>query len=139
MRQILIVSVCLWLLSGCGGGGTSIAHVTLTAPNGLNFNVIDIDFSYEDLLLVDDTHLYAIHVHPGYEYQVTLYSVSGDSDLYLYYDYSLSPQSLLAYSEREAGFTDNSSFYADFDGTVYIEVYGATRSQYIIDVSRTRP
>lgn len=129
----LIVLVAL--LSGCGGGGGSVEHAYITTPNGFTFSIIDHDISYGDVLQFEESHLYAIQVRPGFQYTVYLDTTAGDSDLYLYYDYTLAPLSLMTYSDLSGLLVDSSTFYADFNGTVYIEVYGAESSQYLISVT----
>jgi len=124
------------LLAGCGGDGSGSEHVYITTPNGLTFNVVDKNVSYQDFLHSGDTHLYAIQVSPGYQYSVYLDTTTGDSDLYLYYDYSLSGQSLLGYSDLSDSASDSVTFYSDFSGTIYIEVYGVVYSDYLISVDR---
>jgi len=129
----LLISV---LLVGCGGGGSYGEHAYIATPNGLTFTLIGDDVSYQDSLYSGETHLYAIEVRPGYLYSVYLDTLAGDSDLYLYYDYSLSSLSLLGYSELSGFDSDSVSFYTDFHGTVYIEVFGVTSSDYFVSVEQ---
>ncbi len=124
------------LLVGCGGGGSYGEHAYITTPNGLSFSLIGDNVSYQDSLYSGASHLYAIQVRPGYLYNVYLDTTAGDSDLYLYYDYSLSSLSLLGYSELSGFDSDSVSFYADFHGTVYIEVYGVINSDYFVSVEQ---
>ena len=133
--KILIGSLVLVLLSACGGGAGG--HAYIDTPNGLTFTVINADISYHDSIYPGATHLYAVHVRPGFEYSIYLDTTVGDSDLYLYYDYTLSGQSLLGYSVLPDPVTDSVTFYADYSGTMYIEVYGVIDSQYLISVTES--
>jgi hypothetical protein len=133
--RVIIGSLILVLLGGCGGGSSEYFYVT--TPNGLSFYIVNPDYSYYDSISPDRTHLYAIQVSPGFQYTVYLDTTVGDSDLYLYYDYTLSGQSLLGYSELYGPVTDSITFVADFSGTIYIEVYGVIYSQYLISVGQS--
>lgn len=135
--KIIVGFALLLLLGGCNDVEESDAHTNITTPNGLSFSIVDAGVSYEDFILFKDTHLYAIRVRPGYNYHVFLDSVTGDSDLYLYYDYQLSGQSLLAYSELPGSVTDSNVFLSDFNGIIYVEVYGVIDSQYLITVTES--
>lgn len=138
MKKYLVSSlVLIFLLSGCGGESDD-SHAFIVAPNGNHFSLMNPDYSYLDRLHVGASHLYAIDVRPGFQYTVYLEPTAGDSDLYLYYDYTLSGQSLLAYSDFAGIDTDSVSFYADFGGVVYIEVFGVEDSRYFISYSEWR-
>jgi len=135
--RVIIGLFIVVLLAGCGGGGGSgNEHVYITTPNGFTFSVVDNNVSYQDFLHSGTTHLYAIQVSPGYQYSVYLDTTAGDSDLYLYYDYTLSGQSLLGYSDFSGHASDSVTFYSDFSGIIYIEVYGVVNSDYLISVDR---
>ena len=123
-------------LVGCGGGEGHSDPSYIIAPNGQSFTVVDDSVSYHDSILSGDAHLYAIPVTSGYRYRVNLDTLAGDSDLYLYYDYTLSNLSLLGFSDFPDLDTDNVSFYSDFNGYIYVEVYGAVKGEYFISVDQ---
>jgi len=133
--KIILGSLILVVLVGCGGESSGPLYIT--SPNGLTFNVVSPVISYQDSVYSDESHLYAVHVTPGYYYTVYLDTIAGDSDLYLYYDYTLGVQSLLGYSEEFGTVTDSFTFYSDFAGTIYIEVYGAVASNYLLSVNES--
>ncbi len=124
------------LLVGCGGGAGSV-EIGITTPNGFSFTLVQPDSSYLDTISSFDSHLYAIHVRPGFEYTIYLDTTYGDSDLFLYYDYTLSSQSLMVYSELPGTESDSVSFESDFHGTVYIEVYGDVDSRYFVSMTES--
>ena len=132
--KILIGSFVLMLLSACGGGSVALY---VTEPNGFSFYVVSPDLSYHDRIRTGDSHLYAVQVRSGFRYSIYLDTTVGDSDLYLYYNYTLNTQSLFAYSELPDLATDSVTIHADSSGTVYIEVYGAIDSQYLISVTES--
>ena len=133
--RVIVGSLFLVVLVGCGGGSSE--HFYITTPNGLSFSIVSADIAYHDSIYPRKSHLYAIQVRPGYEYTVYLDTTVGDSDLYLYYDYTLSAQSLLGYSELSDTVTDSVTFYSDFIGTIYIEVYGVIDSSYLISMTES--
>ena len=135
MKLRIITGLFITLLVvGCGGGGSYGDHAYITTPNGLEFSIVGDNVSYQDSVYSGATHLYAIQVRSGYQYSVYLDTIAGDSDLYLYYDPSLSGQSLLGYSELSGLDGDSVTFYSDFNGTIYIEVYGLINSDYFISM-----
>lgn len=137
MKLSIITIIFLSItLVGCGGGGSYGESIAITTPNGFTFSIVSDNISYQDSLRSGDSHLYAIEVRPGYRYSVYLDTIAGDSDLYVYYDYSLSSRSMLGYSELPGLDADSVTFYADFSGTIYIEVYGVVHSDYFISVEQ---
>jgi len=131
-HKVIVLSMALvLLLSGCVSGS---GQIYINSPNGLSFALIYPGSSYLDSAPAGRTYLYALDVRPGYHYRFYLDSTVGDADLYVYYDDSLSYSSLLGYSQLSGSQTDTFTYYADYYGTLYIEVYSVNRSQYLLSV-----
>jgi len=119
---------------GCGGGGG--------APNKnpapvIVFNAIP-SGGVSQSILADETHTYQYTLQAGQFYQVTLTTLSGDADLFIFNSDTILDETTLINESTNSNTNEDLVNYSSAQGEIiYIAVYGFFDSDYHIEVTTT--